>query len=158
MQARATAGIKALVDDALDEVARPLTEDVIDDVFHVIETTPSLRRRYDMLCGERGPTTVNTWGGYWVAHAVERAGATQVAAKKSKLIGSYSKLDRPAPPRKSRKLAEEAARQAVFEHYLAHKADLPPGVASLREDIVALVIDGQSVQEAFATALKMAPK
>ena len=155
MEARATAGIKSLVDDALERVPRPLTDDVIDEVFHVIETTPSMRRRYDVLCGERGTTPVNTWGGFWIARAVERVGHVQVPARKSSLIGSYSKLDQPAPPRKGKKFAEEAARQAVFDYYLAHKANMPTGVTSLREEIVSLVIEGHPPAEAFAMALKV---
>jgi hypothetical protein len=158
MEARATAGIKALMDEALDSLPRPLTEDVTDDVFYVIETSPRLRRRYDALCDERGTTTVNTWGGFWIANAVERVGLTQVPAKKSTLIRSYSKLDRPAPPKPGTKFAEEMARRAVFDYYVANKTHLPKDMTHLREEIVALVMEGESPESAFATALKMFPK
>lgn len=152
--ARATAPIKALFWEALESLPNR-TEDVTDDVFHAIEINQQWRRRYDALCSSRGKTTVNTWGGYWVANAVERVGLVQVPAKKSSLILTYSKLDQPAPPKKNKLLAEQAAREAVFAHYTANKATLPSHIAQVKEEIVELVMEGLAPAEAFAQALKL---
>lgn len=100
---------------------------------------------------------MNTWGGYWVANAVERIGLVQVQAQKSTLIVSYSKLDKPALPRKSRATTEQAAREAVFSFYSSNKSSLPHQVRNVREEIVEMVMAGMSPLDAFAQALKLSP-
>jgi len=63
MEANKTAGVKALVADALESIEMPYTEDVIDDV-HAIESSPPLLARYNKECDRLGKMVVNTWGGY----------------------------------------------------------------------------------------------
>ncbi len=154
-QSNSTAPIKALFREVLDSLPRPLTEDVTDDVFYAIEKTPAWMRRYEHLCELRTKKIVNTWGGYWVGNAVQRIGLSQVAAQKSKLILSYSKLDRPAPPKAFKKITENSAREQVFSYYKVNSATLPPKVRELREEIVALVINGMSPTDAFAVTLNL---
>lgn len=154
-QSISTEPIKALFTEVLDSLPRPLTEDVTDDVFYAIEKTPDWMRRYSDLCEIRTKKTVNTWGGYWVANAVERIGLSQVAAQKSTLILSYSKLDRPAPPKSFKKNTEDNAREQVFAYYKVNSATLPSKARALREEIVALVISGMSPTDAFAVALNL---
>lgn len=152
-----TAPIKALFLEALDSLNRPLTEDVTDDVFYAIESSPAWLNAYEGLCAIRGKTTVNTWGGYWIANAVERAGQGQVPAQKSKLIQSYSRLDQPASPRRMGKRAtEQIAGDAIFEYFKEHKADLPANIQSVKAEILELVVSGMAVDEAFQIALKIA--
>jgi hypothetical protein len=148
-----TAGVKSLVQEVLDSLPTPYTEDVIDEVFGAIESSPAWRRRYDSLCDELGKTTVNTWGGYWTANALGKLGERQASAKRSTLIGSYSLLDTDAVPSK-RKPKEPEARQLVFDHFRASKADLPDEIRNYREELVLLVMDGMTTDEAFDMVLK----
>ncbi|MES2415762.1 MAG: hypothetical protein V4614_18365 [Pseudomonadota bacterium] len=151
-----TAPIKSLFLQALDSLPRPLTDDVTDEVFHVIETNPSWLKNYTDLCADRGKTTVNTWGGYWIANAVERSGLGQVPATRSTLIQSYSKLDRPAAPKRlGKKASEDLARNEVFEYFRENKSSLPAHVTTVREEIVELVMSGMSPVDAFNAALDM---
>ena len=153
-----TAPIRNLVLDALDRVERPFTEDVIDDAFHVIETTPELRNRYDALCAARGQVVVNTWGGWWIGRTVERRGLREVKTQKSTLIGQYSKLDQPVPPKKSaRKIKAEVAGEDVFRYYVAHKSELPhrDELSTMRDEIIAMVVDGMPVAEAYEIAVQL---
>jgi hypothetical protein len=154
VQAKSTAPIKALFDEALDTVTKR-TPDIIEDVFFAIEHGPEWRRRYDELCERHGKTTVNTWGGFWVAHAVERAGERQVPAHRSTLIQTYSILDQPAPPPKSKKASDETARELVWAYYKERKDSLPAGIAGAREEIVAMMIAGMSAEEAFSAAVNL---
>jgi hypothetical protein len=64
MEANETAGVRALVADALDSIPKPYTEDVIDDVFHAIESRRDLLARYSKECERLDKMVVNTWGGY----------------------------------------------------------------------------------------------
>jgi len=153
-----TADIKDLVTEALDSLPRPLTEDVTDDVFFAIETTPQWRARYDSLTQKHGQTTLNSWGGYWIANAVDRTGTSgQTPAQKSKLILSYSKLDQPAAPQKGKKATEAAARESVFAFYMANKSSYVDAV-SVKEEIVQLVMAGMPVAEAFGKAMELSGK
>jgi hypothetical protein len=86
-----TAGVKLLVEEVLASLPRPYSEDVIDNVFCAIERNPKWRQRYDDLSHELTKTVVNTWGGYWIGHAVGRTAQRHVTATSS-LIESYSKL------------------------------------------------------------------
>ena len=91
MRPARTEGIKRLVDEALANVPKPYSEDVIDEVFGVIAGDPIYRQRYDDLCTELGKAVVNAWGGYWIALAVGRVGHHQVRASNG-LTETYSKL------------------------------------------------------------------
>lgn len=151
-----TAPIRDLMHDALDRLEQPFTEDVIDDVFYAIETTPDLRKRYDALCAERAQTVVNTWGGWWIGNVVERRGLREVKAQRSRLIGQYSKLDQPAVPRlRLRKKKIEAAGDEVYVYYRENKAAMPNGIAKMRDEITAMVADGTPVDQAFEIAIRL---
>ena len=142
-----TAPIKSLFLEALDSLPKPLTDDVTDDVFYAIEQSPSWMKTYEDLCSHRGKTTVNTWGGYWIANTVERVGLGQVSAVKSSLIQSYSKLDRPAPPKKAGKKASEAlAAEAVFAYFRENKPSMPSHITNVKDEIVDLVMGGRCLQ------------
>lgn len=161
-EAKSTAAIKSLVMQSLESLPLPRSDDVIDDVFLAIEMNPPWKKRYDDLCEKYdalhprpGRHTVNTWGAYWISSAVDRIGLSTCHSPKSTLIKSYSKLDRPAPPRKGKKATEEDAGKVVFEYYKANKATLPKTIKNLREEIVALVMEGHSTEDAFATAISL---
>lgn len=153
-----TAHIRQLMLDALDLLERPFTDDVIDDAFHIIETTPDLRARYDALCATRRQVVVNNWGGAWVGRIVERRGIREVKAQKSTLIGQYSILDRPVPPApKKRKVKlDEVARQ-VYDYYKTHAKELPlkEQLSTVRDEITAMVADGVPIEDAFRIAVEM---
>ena len=144
-----TAGVKKLVNLALDRLPKPHTEDAIDDVFHEIESDPELMIEYAALCKQLGKTTVNTWGGYHVGSAVGKTGVEQVPARKSKLIRSYSRLTAAAAaPGGKRK--EAAALQLMSDYYREHKDRLPPHIRNHRADIVEMIIEGLPIEEVFA--------
>lgn len=156
-----TAPIRDLILDALDRLGRPFTEDVIDDAFWMIENTPELRARHNALCESHRQVVVNTWGGWWIGRVVERRGLREVKAQKSKLIGQYSKLDQPLPPKaKSRKVQLDVAGQQVFDYYLANKSQMPEKekIAKMRDEITAMVAEGIPVVEAFAVAIDLLSK
>lgn len=148
-----TAGVKSLVREVLDSLPTPYTEDVIDDVFHAIEHNPVWRRRYESQCDNLGKNTVNTWGGYWVANALGKLGERQAPSKRSTLIGSYSLLDSDALPT-GRHLKESDALQMVVDYFHAHKAQLPQEIRNFREELVALVMEGMSADQAFDMVMK----
>ena len=147
-----TADVKRLVTAALSSLPKPYTEDVIDDVFNAIEHSADWRKEYDALCADLGRTVVNTWGGFWIAHAVGRSSAEQVSSRKSKLIDSYSKLA-PGKAVAGKKLTEPAALQAMSDYYREHKAKLPARVRSHRELILELLMEGLSPEQAFSAVL-----
>ena len=164
-EAKSTAAIKSLVMQSLESLPLPRSDDVIDDVFLAIEMNPLWKKRYDDLCikydelhPRPGRHTVNTWGAYWISNAVDRIGISTCHSPKSTLIKSYSKLDRPAPPRKGNKgknATEDEAGKVVFGYYKANKATLPKTIGNLRDEIAELVMEGHSPEDAFATAISL---
>ena len=144
-----TAGVKKLVNMALDNLPKPYTEDVIDDVFFEIEHGQEFMNEYDGLCRQLGKTTVNTWGGYWIANALGKTGLEQVPAKKSKLIQSYSKLTASATAATGKR-KEPLALQLMSDYYQEHKGQLPPSVRNHRDLIVEMIVAGLPVEQAFA--------
>ena len=146
-----TAGVKKLVNTALGGLPKPYTEDVIEDVFIAIEGDETLKAEYDALCRELGKTTVNTWGGYWIASAVGKTGVQQTISKRSTLLQSYSKLTAPAvAPGKKRKEAE--ALQVMSDYYQQNKARLSPSIRNYRHLLIDMLVEGLPVEEAFAMA------
>jgi hypothetical protein len=140
----------------MGNLPRPYTEDVIDEVFEEIENGPELLVEYQGLCKELGKTTVNTWGGYWIANALGKSGLAQVPAKKSKLIQTYSRLTESAPsPGKKRKEAE--ALQLMSDYYQENKGRLPAYIRNHREDIVEMIIEGVPVEQVFAMQIDCSP-
>lgn len=144
-----TAGVKKLVGMALDNVPKPYTEDVIEDVFLEIANEPEFMIEYDGLCKQLGKTTVNTWGGYWIANALGKTGPEQVPAKRSKLIQSYSKLTALATAATGKR-KEPLALELMSDYYQEHKDQLPPSVRNHRDLIVEMLVAGLPVEQAFA--------
>ena len=144
-----TAGVKKLVNMVLESLPKPYTEDVIEDVFFEIEHGQELMIEYDGLCRQLGKTTVNTWGGYWIANALGKTGLEQVPAKRSKLIQSYSRLTASATA-STGKRKEPVALQLMSDYYQEHKVELPPSVRNHRDLIVEMLVAGLPVEQAFA--------
>lgn len=88
-----TAPVKELVEEVLATFHQPHGEDVIEDVFLAIERNPQWLQAYRELRKELTRDVVNQWGGHWIAQAVGMVARLQVAARRSTLIGSYSKLE-----------------------------------------------------------------
>lgn len=151
-----TAGVKTLVNMVLDNVPKPYTEDVIDDVFLEIESDPEFRIEYDGLCKQLGKITVNTWGGYWIANALGKTGLDQTPARKSKLIKSYSRLTAAATAT-GKKRKESEALQLMSDFYLEHKSRLPVHIRNHRDDIVEMLIAGLPVEQVFAMQIDGTP-
>ena len=151
-----TAGVRKLVTTALENVPGPHSEDVIDDVFLLIENEPELMIEYEGLCKQLGKSTVNTWGGYWIANALGKAGLEQVPAKKSRLIRSHSRLTAAATPA-GKKRKEAVALQLMSDYYQEHKAELPPHIRNHRDDIVEMIIEGLPVEQVFAMQVDGTP-
>ena len=145
--------LKQLVDEVLEAIAKPHTEDVIEDVFLAIEKNETWRKSYDRMVYESGKATVNSWAGFWISHAEKRVGSTRETAGKSTLIESYAKLVEPSVKR-NKKVKEPEALKAMHDHFLANRASLPAEIRDHREVIVALIMDGIGVEAAFAQALE----
>ena len=151
-----TAGVKKLVITALENVPKPYTEDVIDDVFTEIQNEPELLLEYEGLCKQLGKSTVNTWGGYWIADAVGKAGLEQVPARKSKLIRTYSRLTESAIAA-GKKRKEAIALQLMSDYYQEHKGELPSHIRNHRDDIVEMIVAGLPVERVFAMQVDGSP-
>ena len=151
-----TDGVRKLVGTVLSNLPKPYSEDVIDEVFEEIQNGAELMAEYERLCKELGKTTVNTWGGYWIANAVGKSGLTQVPARKSRLIQTYSRLtETAASPGKKRKEAE--ALQLMSDYYQENKGTLPAYIRNHREDIVEMIIEGLPVEQVFAMQIDCSP-
>lgn len=148
--------VKSLVQEVLTAMPKPYSAHVIDEAFQEIEREPQWHREYEALCSSLGKTTVNTWGGYWIANTLGKVGKQQVPSKKSTLIGSYSILDTDAKVL-SHKPKEPEALQLMADYYQAHKDQFSPEVRKHRELIVGLIMEGMSPEEAFSMILKSDP-
>ena len=95
---------------------------------------------------------MNNWTAHWTADFMDRVGERVVAAKKSKLIESYSKLDQPAP-KPTKRLTEQEAAEVMWTYYRANRATLPSWIIECREVILELLLKGLSVEKAFAQAV-----
>lgn len=144
-----TLPIRDLVATALESIPRPYSEDLIDDVFLTIQQAPTLLAEYQRLNAHYGRQRLNTMVGKWTGKLVERRGERQVPRKRNTLADSYSILDRPAPPRQTRKQIEHAAREEVFTFFKAHKAALPEAMPRHRDELVRRVMEGDLVEDAF---------
>lgn len=145
--------LKQLVDTVLAELPKPHTEDVIEDVFVAIEGNVEWRKAYDRMVYEVGKPAVNSWTGFWVSHAEQRVGDKRETSARGTLIESYSKLDSPAVKR-GKKVREPEALRAMHDHYLAHRDTLGADIRDHREVILALIMDGTTVETAFAQAVE----
>ena len=144
-----TAAVQMLVKKVLGDLPAPHTEDVIEDVFLAIENDPELKAEYDGLCQQLGKTTVNTWGGYWIANALGKTGLLQTPSKRCKLIQSYSRLTASAIAT-SKKRKEPEALQLMSDYYQQNKARLSPSIRNHRDLLVEMIIEGLPVEVAFA--------
>jgi hypothetical protein len=150
-----TGRVKELVEEVLYSLPKPHTEDVIDDVFEAIEQRPEWRRQYDDLTHELGKAAVNSWGGFWIAHSERRWGTNQVPARKSKLLDSYSKLDK-AGSKPGKKVKEPAALTMMSNYYRENKNGLPKSIVAHREVIIDLLMEGFTAEEAFSKVGRLA--
>ena len=148
-----TPRLKRLVDDVLESIPTPHTENVIEDVFFAIEHNAAWRRSYDEVVYELGKPATNAWTGFWVSHAEERVGDQRETAARTTLIDSYSKLVTPAAKR-NKKVKEPEALKAMHDHYIANRANLPKSIVDHREAIVALIREGVDVESAFAKVVE----
>ena len=144
--------LKQLVDQVLDRLPEPHTENVVEDVFVAIEGDPAWRSSYDRMVYESGKSVVISWAGFWISHAEKRVGDQRASAGRSTLIDSYAPLVQAAPKR-SKKVDEAQALKAMHDHFLEHRAELPPDIRDYRETIIALIMDGVGIEAAFAQAL-----
>ena len=144
-----TTPIKHLVNEALNTLPKPHTEDAIDHVFHAVETNPAWLREYESLCHDLGRDVVNQYGGHWIAHALGKSGGRQVASVKTSLISSYSKLV-PRVKAANVKRKEAEALEVMSSYYFQHKAELSKDTPLFREYIVQLLMDGLSPEAAYA--------
>jgi hypothetical protein len=144
--------LKQLVEEIVERLPKPHTERVIEDVFFAIENDPNWRSSYDRMVYESGKPVVNSWTAFWVAHTVKRTGDKREATSRGTLIDSYSPLLTPMQKR-NKKVKEPEALKAMHDHFIAHRAELPPEIRDYREMIVALIMDGLTSDAAFAQAL-----
>ena len=148
-----TGRLKLLVEKVLASLPKPHTEDVIEDVFAAIEGNEIWRHEYDELVAELGKTVTNNWGGFWIADAEGRHGVDQVPARRTTLLGSYSKLTRPGKTPRGGKRKEAEALDLMAAYYKTHKDTLSPLVRERRDLIVELIMEGFEPAEAFAKAI-----
>lgn len=145
--------LKQLVEQVLEQLPKPHTENVIEDVFFAIEGEPNWRSSYDRMVYESGKAAVNSWTAFWIAHAERRTGDERKTASRGTLIDSYSPLVK-STEKLNKKVKEPEALKAMHEHFLAHRAELPPTIRDYREMIIALIMDGVTTETAFAKALE----
>jgi hypothetical protein len=144
-------GTRQLVEDVLDTLPKPYTEDVVDDVFHAIEERAEWRRRYDVLVTSMARKVVQARAAFWIANYVGRSVAEEVSAQKSTLIETYPKLKKPGEKR-GKKMKEPEALKAMSTYYQANRAGLPASISSQRDVIVEMLMEGYSVEDAFSKA------
>lgn len=89
---RKTQGVYDLVQLALQELVPPYSEDVIEEVFLVIENNRELFRKYLTLSDELKHWVVNNWIGQYTKDLTGGQTLREVDARRSKLITGYTKL------------------------------------------------------------------
>jgi hypothetical protein len=144
-----TSEVKKLVTEVLRSLPKPYSPHIIDEVFQAIESRPQWRRAYDELNGDLGRMVVNSSVGSWVSKAIGRRGEQQVPSRLNGLSDSYSILDtdfiaQVRPPK------EPEALRIMSDYFKKNKNMLHPDVPKHRDRIVALLVGGNSVEEAFA--------
>jgi hypothetical protein len=148
-----TLRLKQLVNEVLESLPLPHTEDVIEDVFLAIERNPAWHKTYEGMVYELGKPAANAWTGFWISHAENRVGDQRETAARTTLLESYSKLAAPAPKR-GKKVKEPEALKAMHEHFQANRANLPPSIRNFREMIVTLIMEGIEPEVAFSKVLE----
>jgi hypothetical protein len=89
---RKTQGVYDLVQLALQEIAPPYSENVIEEVCLVIENNRNLFRKYLHLSDELKHWVVNNWIGQYTKEITGGQTLREVEARRSKLITGYTKL------------------------------------------------------------------
>ena len=87
--------VKELVQEVLDCLPDNIkdSEDVVYNVFFVIEINPAWRQRYDVLETNLGQHELNKGIAWWVAKILGKRGYERAPAPKSNLIQTeYSKI------------------------------------------------------------------
>jgi hypothetical protein len=92
VMANKTQGVYDLVREILNHFREPYGTDIIEDVCLAIENRPAWRRRYEELKAELSRDVVNNWIGQYTKQITGLKTVLQVNAKRSKIIGSYTKL------------------------------------------------------------------
>jgi hypothetical protein len=95
---RKTQGVYDLVQLALQEIAPPYSEDVIEEVCLVIENNRKIFRRYLQLSDEIKHWVVNNWIGQYAKEITGGQTLREVEARRSKLITGYTKLSFSSQP------------------------------------------------------------
>jgi hypothetical protein len=144
-----TTEVKKLVTAVLKSLPKPYSPHIIDEVFLAIESRPEWRRTYEVLTSDLGRMVVNSSIGSWVSKIIGWRGEPQVPSRLNSLSDSYSILDTDFVP-SPRLPKEPEALQIMFDYFQKHKDTLHPDVRKHRDRIVALLMGGNSVEEAFA--------
>lgn len=145
-----TADVKKLVTKVLKDLPEPYSPHVIDEVLAKIETTPQLHTEYDDLCRDLGKRLVNISIGKWTGSILGLKG-TKVPSQRNSLSRSYSILDTVHVPSAKPPKEPEAAR-VMYDFHKANKDTLHLEIAKCREEIIAGIVSGLSVEEAFVMA------
>lgn len=150
-----TTDVRDLVNEVLEALPKPYSENVIDDVFFAIQSNPRWLSEYEGLCIKHNKRVANSLGAYWIGRALGKKGHKQVPSKKNGLMGSYSVLDTDALPPKT-KPKEAEARTLMSAYFYANQNELPTVevMKQHRDAIVELIMDGQSAEDAFAIVLQ----
>ena len=69
-----------------------MNEDIIEEVFLIIQNDPTYLRSYRHLADDLRDWVVNNWIGVYVKEIMRGTTIRQVAAKRSNLITGYTKL------------------------------------------------------------------
>jgi len=144
--------LKHLVEQVLDRLPKPHTDNVIEDVFFAIEGDPAWRSTYDRVVYESGKPAATSWAAFWIAHAERRTGDQRETASRGTLIDSFAPLVTP-PEKRGKKVKAPEALSAMHNYFTAHRDELPPGIRDYRETILALIMDGIPTEDAFERVL-----
>ncbi len=148
-----TARLKQFMEEVLATLPKPHGEDIIDEVFAAIEKNANWKREYDDLQYNLGKAVLNSWGGFWIAHAEGRTGGEVVSASRSSLIDSYSKLVK-APKSTAKKMKEPEALKVMSDYFFANRETLAAEVRKHRILILELIKAGFPAADAFSKVLE----
>ena len=90
-----TEGVNQLVNAVLQKIPEPYNEDIIEDVFLLIENNPIWFMQYKQLCEELKKDVVNVWIAKYTKKNTGLNSGEIKTAKRSELIHSYTKLNNP---------------------------------------------------------------
>lgn len=89
---RKTEEVFEMVQEVLNTIPEPYSEDITDEVCFKIEMNPEWNRQYYNLCAELQRHVVNNYLGAYTKEITGRRSLKQVPAQKSSIIKSYTKL------------------------------------------------------------------